>query len=267
MMQEKSAESARGTVYYWIDRNENKGAKCIVFTHGLTANHIMFEKQVEYFIKDYTVITWDVPLHGKSRQYSDFSYAHTAEDLNAILEAEGIEKVVLVGMSMGGYPSQEFAERYSDKVLGFAALDTTPFGLGYYSTSDQWWLKRVDKMANWYSEKTLRKSMAKSVSKTKYAYELMMKMLEPLSKAEIVEQMGISYRGFLKENKDVRFDFPVLILVGEYDKTGKVKQYCEEWAKKEGYPLRVIKDAAHFANADNPDDVNEAIEEFVSGLE
>lgn len=267
MTQEKCVQTARGTVYYWIHRNESKNAKCIVFTHGLTANHIMFEKQAMYFCKEYTVITWDVPLHGKSRPYTDFSYENTAKDLNAILEAEEIEKVVLVGMSMGGYPSQEFAVRYPEKVLGFVALDTTPFGLGYYSKSDQWWLRRVDKMAKWFPAKMLRESMAKSVSKTKYAYDMMVKMLAPSTKGDIVEQMGIAYRGFLTENKDVCFDFPVMILVGEQDKTGKVKQYCEEWSSKEGYPLRVIKNAAHFANADNPEEVNAAIEEFVSGLD
>jgi pimeloyl-ACP methyl ester carboxylesterase len=142
-MEHKSVKSERGTTHYWINKNTNENAKCIVFTHGLTANHMMFDKQVEFFSNEYTVITWDVPLHGDSRPYTDFSYENTADELKAILDTERIEKAVLVGMSMGGYPCQEFAIRYPGRVIAFIALDTTPLGLCYYSALDRWILKKV----------------------------------------------------------------------------------------------------------------------------
>ena len=94
----------------------------------------------------------------------------------------------------------------------------------------------------------------------------MMEMLAPLTKAQIIEQMEIAYGVFTKENKDVTFSFPIRILLGEFDKTGKVKEYCQAWSKKEGYPLHIIKNAAHFSNWDNPEQVNHEIHEFVSGL-
>ena len=53
-MEHKSVKSDRGTTHYWIKRNSNEKARCIVFTHGLTANHMMFEKQVEYLSDEYT---------------------------------------------------------------------------------------------------------------------------------------------------------------------------------------------------------------------
>ena len=34
----------------------------------------MFEKQIEYFKNEYIVIAWDVPMHGLSVPYNDFSY-------------------------------------------------------------------------------------------------------------------------------------------------------------------------------------------------
>ncbi|MGV8906773.1 MAG: alpha/beta fold hydrolase [Acetobacterium sp.] len=265
-MEKKSVHSERGITYYWINRNLKADPKCIVFTHGLTANHTMFEKQVDYFSENYTVITWDVPLHGESRPYSDFSYKNTAKELLAILEEEKIYKVIIVGMSMGGYPCQEFAIRCNDRIRAFIAIDTTPFGLCFYSKSDQWWLKRVEPIARCIPDRLLRWSMAKSVSATQYAYDLMIKMLVNLSKHDICEQIGIAYADIFTRTEPVHFDFPVLILVGEHDKTGKVMQYSREWAKREGYPLQVIKNAAHFSNADNYTDVNKAIDEFISSL-
>ena len=67
-----------GKVHYWISRPNNNSKGALVFTHGLTANHTMYEKQVEYFKNDYVVITWDVPLHGLSIPYKEFSYEITA---------------------------------------------------------------------------------------------------------------------------------------------------------------------------------------------
>jgi pimeloyl-ACP methyl ester carboxylesterase len=169
-------------------------------------------------------------------------------------------------MSMGGYPAQAFAAKYPGLTEGFVALDTTPFGLGYYSKSDIWILKRVGAMGSWFPANTLRNSMAKSVSRTEYSRRLMLKMLEPLTKADIVQQMDIAYGGFIKENRDIQLACPVVLLLGEYDKTGKVKQYNEQWAKQTGYPLVIIKDAAHLSNCDNPAAVNVAILDFVKTL-
>lgn len=265
MMRHKKVLAQGGTVHYWIDKKEN-ASDCIVFTHGVTADHTMFEKQICYFADNYTILLWDVPMHGLSRPYKNFSYRDTAEILHIILQKESIEKVILVGMSMGGYPSQHFACLYPDMVKGFVALDTTPLGLHYYSKSDLWWLKQIAWMANCFPANILRKSMAWSVSETEYSYRVMTSMLKASSKAEIIEQMRTAYEYFAMENKDAAFSFPVLILVGDKDNTGKVKAYCREWAKQTGYPLHFIKGAKHFANGDNPEQVNKEIENFIHSI-
>ncbi len=265
-MEHKHVQSSYGETHYWVQKNENPFAKCIVFSHGLTANHTMFEKQTEYFSAKHTVLSWDVPLHGLSRPYQEFSYTQAATELKHIVEQEHIAKVVLVGMSMGGYPSQMFAHLFPEMVEGFVALDTTPFGSGYYSKTDLWWLKQVEPLAKCFPDGLLRKSMAKSVAKTAYAYGKMAEMLKPLTKAQIIEQMGIAYGKFATENQDVTFSCPVLILLGDSDKTGKVGHYCRQWSARTGYPLHMIHHAAHFSNGDNPEQVNAEIEAFIETL-
>jgi pimeloyl-ACP methyl ester carboxylesterase len=266
-MEHRQIVSKNGTVHYWIQKHSDSARKTIVFTHGLTANHTMWEKQIPYFAAEHTLITWDVPLHGLSRPYHKFSYHNTAVELKAILDKEGIEKVVLVGMSMGGYPSQVFADLYPEMVEGFVALDATPFGKQYYSKSDLWILRQVKPLAKLFTDSMLRNSMAKQVSKTVYSHDKMLEMLKPLTKDEIIEQMDIAYGKFAIENRDMVFAFPVLILLGDSDKTGKVSKYCKAWAVNTGYPLHIISHAAHFANGDNPEQVNREIEEFIQGLQ
>ena len=56
------------------------------------------------------------------------------------------------------------------------------------------------------------------------------------------------------------------ILVGERDKTGKVKQYNKAWSKRTGIKIIWIPNAAHNSNVDNPEFVNSCIEEFLADL-
>ena len=265
-MEERYVESTRGKTVYWIGRNANPKAECIIFLHGLTADHTLFDKQILYFSSSCTVIVWDAPAHGKSRPYKDFTYVNGAEELKKILDTEEIQSAVMVGQSMGGYHIQAFLLKYPERVKAFIGIDTCPFGLGYYSKSDMWWLRQVEWMLRCYPHKMLVNSIAKSVSKTDYACENMRKAIDPYSKDELCRLMGLGYSSFTKENQDMKINCPVLLLVGEYDKTGKVKQYCEAWHKREDYPLHIVKGAAHNANADNFADVNKEMERFICRL-
>lgn len=261
-MEHRQLTAPGGRVHYWVEPAA-PGADCIVWVHGLTADHTMFEKQVEYFSGKVTQILPDLPLHGLSRPYQGFTYRDTAEILHKILQIEQISAAFFVGMSLGGYPCQHFAVRWPEKVRGFVALDTTPLGLDYYSRSDLWWLERAAPMAGWFPAGLLRWSMARSISRTEYACQSMMRMLAPLSKADIVAQMDAAYGQFVRENRDAAFSFPVLILVGDRDSTGKVKAYCKAWAEKTGYPLHWVKNARHYSNGDNPEQVNREIAAFL----
>ena len=242
----RTITSERGTVHYWIAKNANLTAQTIVFTHGMTGTHEMFEKQTTFFQKDYTVITWDFALHGASRPYFGFSYENNAKDLYAILASEGIEQVVLVGMSNGGYTSQEFAYWYPEKVLGLVALDTTPFGPKYYKKWELHVLNLFTPLVRLFPERFLRYMMAKSVTRTQYAFDLMQKMHAQYSKAEIIALTSLGYECLMAANKEVNFEFPVLILLGEHDKALNVDKFCRRWADDTGYALHFIENAGHF---------------------
>lgn len=70
-MEHKTIKSANGITHYWISKCVKKGSMNLVFTHGVTADHRMFEKQIEFFAPNHTVVVWDIPLHGKSRPYKN----------------------------------------------------------------------------------------------------------------------------------------------------------------------------------------------------
>lgn len=263
-MKQSFIKDENGTVYYW-NTEINPRKKTLFFLHGLTANHTMFEKQVDFFKDTYNVIVWDAPAHGKSRPYNNFTYGNVAAVLLQILNELQIKEIILIGQSMGGYIAQSFIARYPEKVTGFVSIDSTPFG-NYYSKSDIWWLKQIEWMCKPFWEKLLKVSVAKQNAVTKAGRENMLEMVSDYEKEELCHLMGIGYAGFLDDNRELQLSCPALILVGEKDNTGKVKQYNKEWSKRTGIKMTWIPNAAHNSNVDNPEFVNRCMEEFLESI-
>lgn len=265
-MEEQILQTEKGDVFYWRSDHWDTGKETVFFLHGLTADHSMFDDQVAAFEEEYNLLTWDTPAHGRSRPFETFDFGDTAEYMKSILDQHSVNRVVFVGQSLGGFLAQSFIKRYPDCVKGFVSIDSTPYGVDYYSKFDIWILKQVEWMAHLYPLRWMKRAMAKQVSATQKAYDNMVQMLSPYGKNELCHLMGLGYAGFLDDNCELKIPCPVLLILGEKDRTGKVVQYNKEWAKKTGYPLKIIAGAAHNANVDRPEEVNACIHDFLSGM-
>ena len=260
-MERKFTQSMRGKTVYWIHHEQDK--PCIVFVHGLIANHRLFDGQLEYFKQRYTVIVWDVPLHGFSVCYRNFTYENCAEELRLLLDLEEIEQAVLVGQSLGGYICQEFAARYPKRVLAFVGIGAAPFGHCFYTGSDRFWLKQVAPLCSLFPKKLLQESIARGATATPQGYDNMRMMLTTSSKEQICQQIEAAYKDVFTRQQPVQFQCPVLLLDGDKDRIGKVAYYNQLWAQHSGYPLQLVANAGHNANADQPQQVNRYIGAFL----
>ena len=265
-MIEKILETESGNVHYWISDQIDYGKKTIFFLHGLTASHELFVKQIEYFDGKFNVIAWDAPAHGASRPYKDFTYEKAAFAARDILRANKINGAVFVGQSMGGFITQSVIKRFPELVKGFVSIDSTPFGEKYYSKSDKWWLKQIEWMSSCYPDKSLRKAVAKQITRTERSYQNMLQMHSYYDKKELCHLLGIGFAGFLEDNSDIKINCPIMLIVGEEESTGKVKQYNAQWAEDLGVPITWIKGVAHNSNDDQPELVNEQIEKFMEQI-
>ena len=264
-MQKGTIDDSIGNIVYWKSDTFDISRDTLFFLHGLTANHTMFEQQFSAFEDTCNIIAWDAPAHGESRPYLDFTYENASNGIKKILDECRISNVVLIGQSMGGFIAQAFICRYPETAKAFVSIDSTPYG-DYYSKSDIWWLRQVEWMSKLFPEKLLKSSMTKQNALTEIGRSNMAAMIEGYKKAELCHLMGIGYAGFLDDNRVCELPCPVLLIVGEKDNTGKVREYNKEWAKRTGYPLVWISNAAHNSNVDNPTVVNETIMDFIENL-
>ena len=97
----------------------------MVLLHGLGADHRMWQPQLESFpAAGWRVIVPDLRGHGASDMPETFSLADCARDVVDILAANDIEKVPIVGVSMGGLIAQQLACDFPDKVEKLVVVDS-----------------------------------------------------------------------------------------------------------------------------------------------
>jgi pimeloyl-ACP methyl ester carboxylesterase len=107
-------------IHYNVSGKENNDL--IVFLHPAFSDHRAFDQQIDYFSKDYRVITIDLIGHGLSKaNKSKDKIDASSEHIHKILESEGHDSVHLVGVSMGSLIAQYFALQYPEKVKSLTA--------------------------------------------------------------------------------------------------------------------------------------------------
>jgi sigma-B regulation protein RsbQ len=102
-----------------------KGNAAIIFVHGWTCDGTSWGAQVPEFAKNYRVLTLDLPGHGESAvpAQGQFSLGLFARAVEAVRAEAGVDRVVLVGHSMGAPVIREYARLYPQHVAGLVAVD------------------------------------------------------------------------------------------------------------------------------------------------
>lgn len=97
----------------------------LVLLHAFPLDRRMWEPQVSAFSSHWRVITPDLRGAGESSWTDEDSFMERlAEDLAALLDYLGLARVVLGGLSMGGYAAFAFLRRYPARVSALVLADT-----------------------------------------------------------------------------------------------------------------------------------------------
>lgn len=268
-MQEKTYRTANGTIHYWIGDTSCAARPQLVFLPGLTADHRLFDKQVEHFEGKYPLFVWDAPGHASSWPFAlTFTLMDKARWLDEILTQEGFEAPVLIGQSMGGYVAQAYAQLFPQKLKGFVSIDSAPLQRRYVTALELAMLKRTEFMYRYWPWKSLLKLGTKGVATSEYGQALMrdMMMVYDGDQARYAKLSGHGFRMLAQAMEaDLPYEIPcpALLICGEKDHAGSCIRYCKAWHKQTGIPLAWIKNAGHNSNTDSPDTVNALIEGFL----
>ena len=243
----------------------------VVFSHGYLMDHTMFGRQVTALAPEYRVITWDQRGHGGTRATGAFTYWDSAADVLALLDHLGIERAVLAGMSQGGFLSLRAALTVPDRVRALVLIDSQagqedPANAPGYEHMHQAWL---DNGPGPVQEVVASIILGPGQWEGWYA-----KWNEQYAQwaPDDLGQLTWPFRCLMDRDdmtgRLAEITCPTLIVHGTAD--AAIPPARAEAARDGlGGPVTfiVVEGAAHASNVTHPDEVNQAILGFLSGLD
>ena len=104
-------------------------SSALLLTHGFAATSQMFAGNIAALAQNHLVITWDMRGHGRSGAPDDpslYSVPLVLGDMIGLLDQLDVRRATLVGHSVGGYLSLEFALAHPNRIDGLVLVDTGP---------------------------------------------------------------------------------------------------------------------------------------------
>jgi pimeloyl-ACP methyl ester carboxylesterase len=250
-----------------LDRNgvkihyEVHGAgPAILLTHGYSSTAEMWAGQIESLSRDHKLILWDMRGHGQSdypAELSAYREAATVADMAAILDAAGVERAVIGGLSLGGYMSLAFHLAHRERVRALLIIDTGP-GFRNDEAREAWNKTALATAERFESEglgslSSLSPERARSTHRSAAGLALAARGMLTQRDARVIESLG-------------GIEVPSLVLVGAEDKPFlKAADYMA--AKIPQARKIVIPAAGHAANIDQPEPFNRAVLDFLRACE
>lgn len=102
-----------------------EGAPALVFVHGWSCDRSYWDSQLEPFSRDFQVVALDLAGHGESGVDRDeWTIRSYGADVAAVVEELDLDRVILIGHSMGGDVVVDAARLLPGRVAGMVWVDT-----------------------------------------------------------------------------------------------------------------------------------------------
>lgn len=122
-LKDRSVASADGVKIHY--RVGGKGSPALVFVHGWSCDAGYWREQLPFIVRTHRVVAIDLAGHGASGdQREHFTMAAFGADVAAVVTKEKLDRVVLIGHSMGGPVILEAAKLLPGRVALLLAVDT-----------------------------------------------------------------------------------------------------------------------------------------------
>lgn len=241
----------------------------VLLLHAFPLNSAMWEPQIESLGERFRFIAPDLSGFGSSDAPAEgYSMSAWAEEVEALLDELGLDKVVLAGLSMGGYLAFECLRRFPDRFSGLVLADT----------------KAEADPPEAIEKRTKQQGMVREGQRDELIGALVGALLgEPTTakKPDVVEKvrglMDNPPEGFIGALEAMKgrpdssgelasIGLPTLIIVGENDGVTPPDASRNMHEHIGGSRLVVIPEAGHLSSLEAPEAFNGALAEFLGEL-
>jgi len=246
------------STFYVLDK---KNDIPIVFIHGVGLNHEIWEPQINVF--ENTFLAYDIlghgktPLNNKSINFDDFS-----NQLKNLIDELDMQKIHLVGFSIGSLIARNFASKYSDRLESLILLCSI--------------FKRTEKQQQIVKDRfelaKKSKILSKQALKRWFTDDYLEKNPNTYNKiSSILEQNNVEnflkvYELFVNHKDDEKFEnikTKTLVMTGEGD-IGSTPEMSENLSKAiNNSKVKIISKGKHLCSIECADDVNMSIKKHI----
>jgi len=234
-----------------------------IFIHGVGLDNTMWHPQKKIF-EDESVIFYDILNHGKtSKRFYKLTFNDFSQQLNHLLIYLKINRVNLVGFSIGALIAQHFTSVNYNRINKLVLI-----GSVYKRNNEQ-----IEIVRNRYEEAYKGKSMTiKSIKRwfsdlylkeNPEVYKFFFKLLESKKKEDFIPAYKLFVESDEKNLNFSKFNMPTLIMTGE-NEVGSTPKMSEDIHKEiKNSILHIIKDAKHGATIEKANEVNHQLKKFL----
>jgi len=105
---------------------EREGKEPLVLLHGFMENLSIWEDLEKHLSEEFTLIKIDLPGHGNSEVLGEIQTMEMmAEEVRKVVDDLDLDKVHMLGHSMGGYTTLAFAEKFPEKLKSITLFFST----------------------------------------------------------------------------------------------------------------------------------------------
>ena len=239
-----------------------------MFLHGIGGNRKNWLQQLDVVGAEFTAAAWDARGYGDSEDYDGaLVFDDFAHDLARVIDAFGMPRVHLVGVSMGGRIALDFYSKWPNRVATLTLADTSVGNPRSNSATE------IEAFLAIRKRPLLEGKTTRDIAPAVLA-SLIGPETNPQAQSQMTESLAALRKdSYLKTLDTVTrhsnfppFDqiaVPVLVLVGEHDRIA-TPEYARAMASRiPGAAFSVIKGGSHISNMDRAEDFNRLLMEFL----
>ncbi len=241
------------------------GDVTLLFVHGAFIDKTYWEAQIAHFSKNYHVVAMDLAGHGASgRDRTDWTMEEFGKDVVALIQTLELQKVILIGHSMGGDVILEAAVAHPEPIIGFIGIDNFKLAGTEFPAEIQAQIPAIlQNLRNHFSD-------------TSEAYARQA-LLTPETDAETTNRVIQSYRnahpamgvssmesvfGYWQREQALlqRLPFKLYLIQCDYfpTKEASLQKYASS-----GYEITYIHTNSHYPMIERPEDFNRLLQQVV----
>jgi 3-oxoadipate enol-lactonase len=241
----------------------------LVFLHGIGGNRTNWSAQLAALSDQFLCVAFDFRGYGDSEDGSNtLDFLDFVDDVQGVLEENGITRCHLFGLSMGGLVAQAYYARHPANVLSLGLIGCRPGSAPVFEDSKAFAEERIRPLEQANNPEALADSLlprllGPSVGETeREAIRQSLARIRPDSYRRVLSAR-LSITPFLALGD---IFVPTLVMAGTHDQVAPMIQ-MEQMAKAiPNSVLRVIPDAGHLMNIERPDLFNRYVRDFLTSV-